>query len=856
MNRYGKFAAARKALAITLALCLILSSFGVAFAADELNDVNGHWAEKQLKAWIDKGYIQGYADGTVKPDNSITRAEFMTIVNRSFGFKDKAEVKAIDVDPKNWDYEQVAIALKAGYISGYEDGSMKPGDNVTRQEIAVMLASLLKLDTGKAGDLSKFKDASKLPEWSKNAVGAVVGKGIFDGYEDGTLGYEKNITRAEAIVTLDRAMGGGYAATYDKAGTYGPATGNQTLEGNVLVNAGGITLQNVTVTGNLTIGEGVGEGDVNLINSVVKGETFVNGGGANSIHFNDSVLFKIVVDKKTGEVRIVAEGKTTVKQVDVQSNAKIDNSNATNGGFNNVSLTDKLPSGSKVSMLGNFDNVDVNAKGVSIDVPNGSIKKLSTTDKAGDTQLNLGKDAKITDLILKSVLKVTGEGKIEKATINKGAEGTKFEKQPDSTVNSDGTTTGGGGTSSNDDPPVASIKGITATNGSIVVEMTAVPPVGISIGNFTVTKQINDGAAASVTPTALTEDRANRKVTLTVPAINQTAVEQVVKYSVTYKNKTETGTFTISASAGNNAPVALTVTTQSLTVGGMPVALTGSQLAADADGDSLVVNSATASPTGVVVSPSVLSGVLYLYPVAVGNATVTAIVYDGKGGSVDVTFGVIVSGGSSSPTVTGLVYSSSVSVTGATYQLSLSATLIDMTTVDVTAFATGWSSSNTSIATVSSTGLLTPLQTGSTVVTATYGGFTAAYNVSVVLPSGSLSVIAALSSPNNSVTLNVYGLNWDSGNNRIEIENDDSNAYLVVKFSDNIVSDLSGVTVSGIPRSGNRWLSVHEQVYLVIGHDTLTNGTSYPISITGLRKTVSGVTYSVDTVTFDVYKKP
>ncbi|MDF2961673.1 MAG: hypothetical protein K0S39_3408, partial [Paenibacillus sp.] len=188
--------ATKRMFAIILSFCLIFSSFGVAFAAEEAKDIKGHWAESQLKAWIDKGYIQGYSDGTVKPDNSITRAEFMTIVNRSFGFKDKSEVKAKDVDPKGWEYEQVAIALKAGYISGYEDGTVKPGNNVSRQEVAVMIAALLKLDTAKGGDLSKFKDASSLPSWSKGAVSAAVAKGVLNGYEDGTLRFENSITRA------------------------------------------------------------------------------------------------------------------------------------------------------------------------------------------------------------------------------------------------------------------------------------------------------------------------------------------------------------------------------------------------------------------------------------------------------------------------------------------------------------------------------------------------------------------------------------------------------------------------------------------------------------------------------------
>ena len=61
-----------------------------AYAATEgtKSDIQGHWAEKQLVVWIGKGLIKGYGDGSFKPDGAITRAEFMALVNRSFGLND------------------------------------------------------------------------------------------------------------------------------------------------------------------------------------------------------------------------------------------------------------------------------------------------------------------------------------------------------------------------------------------------------------------------------------------------------------------------------------------------------------------------------------------------------------------------------------------------------------------------------------------------------------------------------------------------------------------------------------------------------------------------------------------------
>ncbi|MDQ1911337.1 cadherin-like beta sandwich domain-containing protein [Paenibacillus sp. GD4] len=670
----------------------------------------------------------------------------MTMVNRVWGFKEKAEVKATDVNPSNWDHEPVAVALKAGYISGYEDNTIRPTNHVTRQEVAVIISNLLKLDTTKDAYLSKFKDGNLLPDWSKGAFGAVVSKGFFQGYEDGSLRYDSKITRAEAIVTLDRAG----SVTYDKAGTYGPATGNETVKGNVIVNAPGVTLQNMRINGNLTLGEGVGEGDVNLNNVTVNGDTFVNGGGANSIHFKDAVLVKIVVNKRTGEVRIVAEGKTSVKDVDVQSNAKIDNSKATGKGFENVTLSDRLPEGSKISLLGNFENVAINSKGTAVDVPSGSIKNLTASDKSSNTALNLGKDAKISQLVLNARLSVKGEGTIEKATVNKGAENSSFEKQPQQVEQGTGNNTngsgaiGGGSTGNSNDsgssddnnnpnPVVANITFATAVNGAITVNVTAVPAVGFDIANFSVTATVygKETLTYSVTPTELTADKEAKTVTLKVPFFTAATYEQTVVYSVSYKNKTVDAQFVVPAAtpvvneasatvnvhkqievtgkvsfasdvvvtvvspngdtfphttaqgvilnsdgsftftSGSLSPgdwgwsvravrdtLESTVITGSITItpdthtNSAPVSIggyvaatvnapthvfAGSDLATDADGDSLTVTKVTYDEIANIVNAWISGGKLYINPIGVGTTTVVATVYDTHNAGVDVT---------------------------------------------------------------------------------------------------------------------------------------------------------------------------------------------------------------------------
>ncbi|MFC5471847.1 S-layer homology domain-containing protein, partial [Cohnella suwonensis] len=431
---------ARKIAATVLVFCLVVSSYAVTAGAAAI-DTTGHWAAAQLNEWVDKGFLKGYEDGSLKPDNQISRAEFIALVNRSFGFSEKAEISFSDVNESNWAYVEVQKAVAAGYFNGYEDGKIGASRSINRQEVAVIISRLLGLDENEDA-AADFADSASLAYWSAGAVGAALEKGIMKGYEDGSFQPARAITRAEAVVTLNRAIEAGVTPTtkFDKAGTYGPKDGQETIEGNVVISAQGVTLHNTVVKGNLTIAESVGDGDATLDGVVVQGETIVAGGGANSIHFKDSVLVIIIVNKKTGEVRIVAEGSTKVQEVQVQSGAKIE-SNGSDSSIGKVILSDRLPEGSKVSLIGNFNEVEVNSKETEIEFPSGIIKKLLASKTARGTKLNLGKTAKIIELILKSAMKVTGQGTIEKATIDKEIKDqVQFEKQPNQVVESDGVT--------------------------------------------------------------------------------------------------------------------------------------------------------------------------------------------------------------------------------------------------------------------------------------------------------------------------------------------------------------------------------------------------------------------------------
>jgi hypothetical protein len=241
-----------------------------------LKDIGGHWAEKQIKDWNEKGFVKGYSDNTFKPNNTITRAEFITIVNNVFGYKDKAELSFTDIKSSDWYFAEIAKAIEAGYVKGYSDGTVKPNNEISRQEVAMVISNIMRLEMAEnSAEISKLKDNKDIQAWSKGAVGAVLEKGYMKGYTDQTFKTGNPITRAEAIVALSNVAGN----IYNTAGAYGDTT----IAGNVSVSSDGVTLKNLNIKGDLYLTEGIGNGTVTLDNVTVDGKTLVCGGGMESI---------------------------------------------------------------------------------------------------------------------------------------------------------------------------------------------------------------------------------------------------------------------------------------------------------------------------------------------------------------------------------------------------------------------------------------------------------------------------------------------------------------------------------------------------------------------------------------------
>lgn len=304
----------KNTIILGLAITLLLSLCSLVQA--QPSDILGHWAGSQINAWVDNGLAQGYPDGTFKPDNTISRAEFISLTNHAFAFTAAANSNFSDVAANDWFAGEIAKSQAAGYITGYQDGAMRPNQVISRQEVATIIAKIAKLDTSaNPASLNNFKDAGDIPVWSQGAIAAVVAKDLMHGYPDQTFRAQNSISRAEAIISLNNLINAKIVPaqsvkTYDQAGVFGPASAMETINGNVIISVAGVTLQNCNIAGNLTLAQGVGEGNVSLKNVTVQGTTYINGGGVNSVTLENCTLPSVTITK--AGVRVVADRKSVV----------------------------------------------------------------------------------------------------------------------------------------------------------------------------------------------------------------------------------------------------------------------------------------------------------------------------------------------------------------------------------------------------------------------------------------------------------------------------------------------------------------------------------------------------------------
>ena len=500
----------KKVLSLVLSASMVSSMLpAMAYAADGTTtfpDMPNDWSTTALQSAIDNGLLNGI-DGKIAASENLTRAQMAAIVTRAFGTNGNADISGFgDVNSGDWFYNAMAAAVNMGAFQGDGTG-LNPNANITRQEAFTVLARLFTLSGADQSVLNSFSDAGQVADWAKDSMASMVQAGYVSG-DRNMLKPTSSITRAEFAQVMYNLL-----SDYMVAGEDGT-----NVQGNAILNQTG-TLSNVTVSGDLIVGDGAGEGDVTLNNVTVSGRLLVRGGGVNTVTLegNTTVGGQIVVNKPTGDVRVhnstsnefdaavISDGATLTGEFDVVEVTASGTTTVTGATVNTVNVS----AAASLSVTGEskVDTVNLDAASSKLNVNgNSTVTTVNVPESASNASIDVANGSTVTNVnTAANGVSIDGEGKVSnvkvegnntsvdtvgtKVTVASGVTGTTSNGKDIAagttvTTTANGTTgggsTGGGSTGGDDDVAIPSVPTISADHASTSVFPTDSTADGLS----------------------------------------------------------------------------------------------------------------------------------------------------------------------------------------------------------------------------------------------------------------------------------------------------------------------------------------------------------------------------------------
>ncbi|MFC5404595.1 FG-GAP-like repeat-containing protein [Cohnella soli] len=171
------------------------------------SDLDGHWALAYILDAVKQGIVNGYPDGTFRPNRPITRAEFTVMLMQAIQAQGEGETAAFtdNGDIGTWAAKAISLAVAKDIVHGYADGKFRPDRPITRAEMAVMVAAAFGIQLQSGGGAA-FKDDAAIPAWAKDAVSELWSRSIVNGRGAGLFAPSGQSTRAEAVAIILRAQ--------------------------------------------------------------------------------------------------------------------------------------------------------------------------------------------------------------------------------------------------------------------------------------------------------------------------------------------------------------------------------------------------------------------------------------------------------------------------------------------------------------------------------------------------------------------------------------------------------------------------------------------------------------------------
>jgi hypothetical protein len=177
------------------------------------NDLQGHRAKTEIEYLANKSIVKGISEHEFDPENGITRAEFVSMLTNALGLAEVKVKKRESLMPKGtmeWFKGAVDLAIKAKLIPDNGMETFRPNEQITREEMALMIANALKFGGKKLDSditvLNKFKDRDEIADWAKVAAAQTLTLKLIEGSTSDTFSPKEPTTRAEAAIMVIRML--------------------------------------------------------------------------------------------------------------------------------------------------------------------------------------------------------------------------------------------------------------------------------------------------------------------------------------------------------------------------------------------------------------------------------------------------------------------------------------------------------------------------------------------------------------------------------------------------------------------------------------------------------------------------
>lgn len=417
----------KRIISLFLVVVMIFNASTIALATsiplEKVSDMVAfdEWSYEALATAVETGLIQGDSN-QIRPYDNMTRAEMITIILRALGLDKsndmdlsafEADISSFsDINSQDWFYNEISMAYKLKLLEGVSNTQMSPNGIATREQAFTVLSRLIALNSEivDTSVLNQFTDLDTLSSWAKKDVAAMVSAGFVEG-NNNLLNPGDDITRQEFAQLMYNIFHSHYIRTQEEA----DLLSGSSISDNIIITNEDISLTDVTIMGDVIIGDGVGNGNVTLDHVTIDGRLIIRGGGENSIYLKNTTATTIIISKLSdGGIRVhgdegsaisyieIPDGKDTVVLECAISNLLITGQDLDiiiKKDIGNIYLSGD---NTHISGTGNVENINLESgvKKVFLDIENITVTNnagtsVSITDKKGVVKV-LASDGKTT----------------------------------------------------------------------------------------------------------------------------------------------------------------------------------------------------------------------------------------------------------------------------------------------------------------------------------------------------------------------------------------------------------------------------------------------------------------------------